>query len=195
MPRNGSNRPNRNRPSLCPISRGSRSPEMFRRRRPCKTPRRKRCPRRRRPMSETVTLWLIPGCPLAAAVIVGLLGRALFARTAHIVVVGALVVSCLLSLFQLGQVAIAASHHSPKKSSAESAATENAAEAHTPTSVPEARGFEWVSIGGLHVEVALRVDALSAVMLAMVTFVSLLVAIYASGYMHGDPGYPRRSEE
>jgi NADH-quinone oxidoreductase subunit L len=138
-------------------------------------------------MSETVTLWLIPGCPLAAAVIVGLLGRALFVRTAHFVVVGALVVSCLLSLFQLGQVAIAARQHTRE----ESLATDKTAEAHPPTSVPEARGFEWVSIGGLQVEVTLRVDALSAVMLAMVTFVSLLVTIYAGGYMHGDPGYPR----
>src|SRR6185295_18885510 len=31
----------------------------------------------------------------------------------------------------------------------------------------------------------------SALMLVMVTVVSLLVAIFASGYMHGDPGYPR----
>ncbi|HET6325404.1 MAG TPA: NADH-quinone oxidoreductase subunit L [Planctomycetaceae bacterium] len=137
-------------------------------------------------MSETVTLWLIPGCPLAAAVIVGLFGRVLFAKTAHVVVVAALVVSCLLSLFQLGHVAVAAGH-----ATQESAETAGSPAQHAAGPVAEAKGYEWVSIGGLHVEVALRVDALSAVMLAMVTFVSLLVAIYASGYMHGDPGYPR----
>ncbi len=41
------------------------------------------------------------------------------------------------------------------------------------------------------VDVTLRIDPLSAIMLSMVTFVSSLVAIYASGYMHGDPGYWR----
>ncbi len=69
--------------------------------------------------------------------------------------------------------------------------TAGPAAVQTPESVPDARGYEWVSIGDFHVQVALRVDALSAVMLAMVTLVSLLVAIYASGYMHGDPGYSR----
>jgi NADH-quinone oxidoreductase subunit L len=137
-------------------------------------------------MSETVTLWLIPGCPLAAAVIVGLFGR-VFTRTAHLVVVAALVVSCFLSLIQLGHVAAAARHAHEAGHLNET----GSAAAHAPQSVPEAPGYEWISIGGLHVEVALRVDALSAVMLAMVTFVSLLVAIYAGGYMHGDPGYPR----
>ena len=32
---------------------------------------------------------------------------------------------------------------------------------------------------------------MTAIMLAMVTSVSLLVAVFAAGYMHGDPGYPR----
>jgi NADH-quinone oxidoreductase subunit L len=41
------------------------------------------------------------------------------------------------------------------------------------------------------IDVSLRADALTAVMLCMVTFVSLLVAIYACGYMHGDRGYWR----
>jgi NADH-quinone oxidoreductase subunit L len=39
--------------------------------------------------------------------------------------------------------------------------------------------------------IALRVDSLSATMLAMVTFVATLVAIYAAGYMHGERGYWR----
>ena len=56
---------------------------------------------------------------------------------------------------------------------------------------PVASGFDWISVGDLHVRADVQIDALTAVMLAMVTFVSLLVAIYASGYMHGDPGYSR----
>ena len=54
----------------------------------------------------------------------------------------------------------------------------------------------WIRIGSkesptLLVEAKLRADAMSALMLVMVTSVSLLVAIFASGYMKGDPGYPR----
>ena len=41
------------------------------------------------------------------------------------------------------------------------------------------------------IDVTLRVDPLTTIMLCMVTFISTLVAIYASGYMHGDPGYWR----
>src|SRR6185436_2162165 len=41
------------------------------------------------------------------------------------------------------------------------------------------------------IDVTLRADALTAIMLAMVTFISLLVAIYSAGYMHGDRGYWR----
>jgi NADH-quinone oxidoreductase subunit L len=41
------------------------------------------------------------------------------------------------------------------------------------------------------IDITLRADPLTAFMLCMVTFISTLVAIYASGYMHGDPGYPR----
>ena len=40
-------------------------------------------------------------------------------------------------------------------------------------------------------DIVLRADSLTAIMLGMVTFVSTLVVIYASGYMHGDPGYWR----
>ena len=51
--------------------------------------------------------------------------------------------------------------------------------------------YEWFKVGSLDVPVKLRADAISAVMLVMVTAVSFLVAIFASSYMHHDPGYPR----
>jgi NADH-quinone oxidoreductase subunit L len=44
---------------------------------------------------------------------------------------------------------------------------------------------------GVDVELSLRADPLSASMLTMITFVGTLIAIFAVGYMHGDPGYPR----
>jgi len=44
---------------------------------------------------------------------------------------------------------------------------------------------------GMRVPLELRVDSIASIMLAMVTGVSLLVALFGSGYMHHDPGYPR----
>ncbi len=63
--------------------------------------------------------------------------------------------------------------------------------------------YEWLTIradneilqriGGqsLEVRIALNIDGLSAVMLVVVTSVSLLVQVYSQGYMHGDGGYSR----
>ncbi|MFN0095651.1 MAG: NADH-quinone oxidoreductase subunit L [Dehalococcoidia bacterium] len=45
--------------------------------------------------------------------------------------------------------------------------------------------------GALVVNLGLRVDGLTALMLVVVTTVSFLVQIYSQGYMHGDPGYGR----
>jgi NADH-quinone oxidoreductase subunit L len=51
---------------------------------------------------------------------------------------------------------------------------------------------EWLTIGDvLTIDLALNVDGLSAIMLVVVTSVSLLVQIYSQGYMHGDGGYSR----
>jgi NADH-quinone oxidoreductase subunit L len=50
----------------------------------------------------------------------------------------------------------------------------------------------WVVIeGGVTIHLGLIVDSLTAVMLIVVTVVSLMVQIYSQGYMHGDPGYHR----
>ncbi len=62
--------------------------------------------------------------------------------------------------------------------------------------------FDWLTVGqransdgtfayDLYVPIEFRVDGLTTIMLSMVTFVATLVAIYAAGYMAGDPSYPR----
>jgi NADH-quinone oxidoreductase subunit L len=51
--------------------------------------------------------------------------------------------------------------------------------------------WSWMPIGDLHVDVAFQVDQLSAVMLLMVTGVSMLIHIFSVGYMGADRGYPR----
>jgi len=50
---------------------------------------------------------------------------------------------------------------------------------------------EWLMIGNLNFHAGLLVDSLTAVMLVVVTTVSLLVQIYSQGYMKGDTGYIR----
>ncbi len=52
--------------------------------------------------------------------------------------------------------------------------------------------ISWVIIeGGVSIHLGLMMDSLTAVMLIVVTVVSLMVQIYSQGYMHGDPGYHR----
>ena len=50
---------------------------------------------------------------------------------------------------------------------------------------------EWVTVGSLRVDIGITVDGLTAIMLIVVTSVSLLVQFYSQGYMRGDPGYNR----
>jgi NADH-quinone oxidoreductase subunit L len=51
--------------------------------------------------------------------------------------------------------------------------------------------YEWAVVDGVTMEVGFLVDRLSALMMAVVTFVSLCVHVYTIGYMHDDPGYQR----
>src|SRR4051794_26839265 len=48
-----------------------------------------------------------------------------------------------------------------------------------------------LTVGELHVDVALNLDGLTALMLVVVTAVAFMVQIYSQGYMHGDGGYWR----
>ena len=51
--------------------------------------------------------------------------------------------------------------------------------------------IEWLDVGGATVDFGLLIDPLTAVMLIVVTGVSLLVQIYSLGYMKGDPSFSR----
>ena len=48
--------------------------------------------------------------------------------------------------------------------------------------------YEWMTVGSLKMEVGFLVDGLTAMMMVVVTFVSLMVHIYTIGYMVDDPG-------
>ncbi len=51
--------------------------------------------------------------------------------------------------------------------------------------------YSWLVSDGVHMQVGFLVDRLSALMMVVVTFVSLCVHVYTIGYMHDDPGYQR----
>jgi len=51
--------------------------------------------------------------------------------------------------------------------------------------------YTWMVMGDTRLEVGFLIDRLTALMMVVVTSVSLMVHIYTIGYMHGDPGYQR----
>ena len=51
--------------------------------------------------------------------------------------------------------------------------------------------YTWMVVGGLKMEIGFLVDGLTAMMMCVVTFVSLMVHIYTIGYMKEDDGYNR----
>ena len=51
--------------------------------------------------------------------------------------------------------------------------------------------YTWMQVGELKMEVGFLIDGLTALMMCVVTFVSLMVHIYTIGYMHDDEGYNR----
>jgi proton-translocating NADH-quinone oxidoreductase chain L len=122
-------------------------------------------------------LWLIPVLPLAAAVLAGLLGPGLLRGRCHWPCILALAASCALSCRVASAVA-----------------TEGfAAQGNQPWVIAEY--YRWFSVDSptdpVVAGITLRADALTAMMLVMVTFISTLIAVYSAGYMHGDEGYAR----
>ncbi len=105
--------------------------------------------------------------PLFAAIVAGLFGRQIGRAGAHWVTILAVGLSCLLSLLVLK---------------------------HLYFDGGEAENYSlytWAVTDGLRMEVGFLVDRLTALMMVVVTFVSLMVHIYTIGYMHEDPGYQR----
>ncbi|MGQ0659812.1 NADH-quinone oxidoreductase subunit L [Sphingosinicella sp.] len=105
--------------------------------------------------------------PLLAAIVAGLGGRLIGKTAAKVVTTGSLFVGMALS-WPIFLGFIAGTQHS---------------ELHPV--------FTWINSGALQVDWALRVDALTAVMLVVVTTVSALVHLYSWGYMAEDDGQPR----
>ncbi len=141
-------------------------------------------------------LVLIPAFPLAGALFVAAFGRWLGARS-HLPIVLGVALSFLCSLLLLFNMRADKSRNDRLVPLWTWAAVADAYEpayalaANQPSDTSESTPVR--STGPFHfdIDVVLRADTLTCIMLSMVTFVSTLVAIYASGYMHGDPGYWR----
>ncbi|HEY4353165.1 MAG TPA: NADH-quinone oxidoreductase subunit L, partial [Paraburkholderia sp.] len=119
-------------------------------------------------MSTTLNenlLLAIPLAPLAGSLIAGLLGKTIGRAGAHSVTILGVAISFVLSVIVFFDVLNGASF--------------------------SATIYEWMTIGKLKFEVGFLVDSLTAMMLLVVTFVSLMVHIYTIGYMAGEDGYQR----
>ena len=113
-----------------------------------------------------VYLWIVLA-PLLGALIAGLFGRAIGRSGAHWVTILAVAISTVLSLVAYYDVAVAGNP------------------------VFNQPVYTWGVVGDLEISIGFLIDELSVTMMAVVTFVSLMVHIYTIGYMADDPGYQR----
>ncbi|MDE2565138.1 MAG: NADH-quinone oxidoreductase subunit L, partial [Burkholderiales bacterium] len=106
-------------------------------------------------------LLTVPLAPLAGALLAGLAGKKIGVRGAHTVTILGVLVAFIGSALVLWQVAGGARYAGTV--------------------------YQWAVQGRLVMEVGFLVDGLTAMMMVVVTFVSLMVHVYTIGYMEGDP--------
>jgi NADH-quinone oxidoreductase subunit L len=119
-------------------------------------------------MSTTLNenlLLAVPLAPLAGSLIAGLAGKVVGRHNSHRVTILGVLISFILSAMVFVDVLHGASFN--------------------------ATVYEWMTVGKLKFEVGFLVDSLTAMMMCVVTFVSLMVHIYTIGYMAEDDGYER----
>lgn len=116
-------------------------------------------------MTQSLLLTIVLA-PLLGSIIAGLFGRKVGHNWSHRVAIMGVGIAFFLSLWVLKLVVM---------------------EGATYNQVV----YQWLQVGTLSIEVGFMVDSLTAVMMTVVTFVSLMVHIYTIGYMHDDDGYSR----
>jgi NADH-quinone oxidoreductase subunit L len=112
-------------------------------------------------------LLAIPLLPLLGAIVAGLFGKVVGRAGAHTVTIAAVAVSCALSIWVWKDLVWGGA------------------------AVYDAPVYTWLVSDGIHFQVGFLIDRLSALMMVVVTFVSLCVHVYTIGYMADDPGYQR----
>ena len=108
---------------------------------------------------------IVPFAPLVGAIIAGLFGRAVGRAGAHWVTIASVFVSFVGSVFIFIDVLNG--------------------------NVFNGNVYTWVTMGDTPLHIGFLIDRLSALMMVVVTFVSLMVHVYTIGYMAEDPGYQR----
>jgi NADH-quinone oxidoreductase subunit L len=111
-------------------------------------------------------LLAVPLAPLAGAIVAGLFGKAVGRRGAHTAAILGVLIAFILSAMTLKSVALDGARFNETL-------------------------YTWMQLGDLKMEVGFLIDGLSAMMMCVVTFVSLMVHIYTIGYMEEDDGYQR----
>jgi len=109
---------------------------------------------------------LVPLAPLAGAILAGLFPRILGRTGSHVVTIFGVLVATAVSALIFYSVAV---DHQTIRGTI----------------------YTWAESGGLHLELGFLIDSLTATMMLVVSFVSLMVHIYTIGYMADDPGYQR----
>ncbi len=125
-------------------------------------------------MSATLsatTLLAVPLAPLVGALLAGVLGTALGGnwigrRLTHSLTILGVLVSFVISVLTLKSVVQDGARLSETL-------------------------YTWMVVGGLKMEIGFLIDGLTAMMMCVVTFVSLMVHLYTIGYMDEDEGYNR----
>ena len=125
-------------------------------------------------MSQTLSasaLLTVAAAPLASALIAGVFGTALGGnhigrRISHGLCIAGVALAFVLSAMTLWSVAMDGARFNQTI-------------------------YTWMAVGGLKMEIGFLVDGLTAMMMCVVTFVSLMVHIYTVGYMAEDEGYNR----
>ncbi|MBK7052313.1 MAG: NADH-quinone oxidoreductase subunit L [Rhodoferax sp.] len=125
-------------------------------------------------MSQTLsvsTLLAVPMAPLVGAVLAGVLGtkfggNVIGRRMTHSLTILGVLLSFVLSVMTLKSVALDGARFNETL-------------------------YTWMVVGGLKMEIGFLVDGLTAMMMCVVTFVSLMVHLYTIGYMEEDDGYNR----
>ncbi len=117
-------------------------------------------------IQESILLTIVLA-PLFAAILAGLGGRVIGRAGAHSVTIAGVALAFGLSAYVLKQLLV------------------DGAPAY------DGSVYTWLVSDGIRMEVGFLVDRLTALMMVVVTFVSLCVHVYTIGYMHDDPGYNR----
>ncbi|MFZ5631638.1 MAG: NADH-quinone oxidoreductase subunit L [Bacillota bacterium] len=110
--------------------------------------------------------WLVPLLPALSFVIIIFLTKP-WKLLSALVSVGGMVLACVVAT--LAAYGVFTNHEFAEK--------------------PLVYAVRWFSMPGLNIDVGVQLDPTSAMMMFMVTLVSSLIFIYATGYMKGDPGY------